>query len=143
MSDILTDIRQLLLAFPDVTDLVETRIRPHQADSTDGTQDLIILDLPDADQWNTLDSNGFVNGDVVVEARSTDKARAAAIAEAVRTQNETPSAGLDGYRGPAGTGTIIQSLRLEYSQAHLDDDDSDSDVIYTATTLYSIWYQSR
>ena len=141
MADILTDIRQLLLAFVDVTELVDIRIRPHQADAEDGNQDLIILDLPDADQWNTLDDQGFLNGDVVVEARSTDKTRAAAIAEAVRTQNSNPSAGLDKYRGPAGTGEIIQALRIEYSQGHLDDDDDDSDVIYTATNLYSIWYR--
>ena len=111
MSDILTDIRQLLLAFPDVTDLVETRIRPHQTDSTDGTQDLITLDLPDADQWNTLDSNGFVNGDVVVEARSTDKATAAAIAEAVRTQNETPFAVLTEVDKLLRADTVVEVSR--------------------------------
>lgn len=140
-NDILTDLRQLLLAFVDVTDLVSDRIRPHQADASDGNADLIILDLPDADQWNTLDGTGFLNGDVVVEARSTNKTTAAAIAEAVASQNETPSAGLDGYRGPAGTGEVIQSVIRETSQNHIDDDDADSDTIYTATTLYSVWYQ--
>ena len=141
MDDLLTNIRTLLLAFSEVTSLVEDRIRPHAADSEDTDRDLILLHLPDGDKDLLLDGKaGAFNADLVIQARSTNKARAAAIAAAIRTQNTDPSSGLDGYSGPAGTGEIIEASAVQISEFESDDDDADDNGFYYAETTFSIWY---
>ena len=57
-DDLLTNLRTLLLAFPDVTQHVASRIRPLELDESDGKQTSIILELPDSDQFHTLDDQG-------------------------------------------------------------------------------------
>lgn len=139
MDDVLTQLRTLLLTFNAVTALVSGRIRPDAADSADGASDVIILELPDADQANCMTGEGIVNGDLIIRTRSTNKTTAAMIAEAVRVNNGTN--GLDGFMGTAGTGHIIECERTEFSQYQVEDDDEDNDSFFETESLYSLWYQ--
>lgn len=132
--NLLQNLRTLLLAFPNITDRVDDRIRPHRAHSSDGAADVLILELSDGEQNNVLDqSGGPVNALVNCVARSTDRGDAEALIEAVRD-------GLDGYRGPAGTGELIQCERTDLSTSADDDDDADDDGFYWSDNAFSVWY---
>lgn len=124
-----------------MTDAVGDRVRPDDPDSSDAERDVVIIELPDAEQMNCLSGEAIINGDFIVRTRSTDKSRAATIAEAVRIN--TGDNGLDGFVGTAGTGEVIQCERLEFSHRKVDDDDDDDEPYYETESLYSLWYQTN
>ena len=135
MHDLLTNVRQLLLTDADITAAVGQRIRPHEADSGDGDSDLIILDLPDADQDNLLSGESIVDAELIIRSRSLNKTKAADIADLVHDL-------LHNYSGPAGTGQIIQTHRREFSHYEVDDEDDDDNGFYFTESLYTLYYQT-
>ena len=134
-SDLLNDIRALLLEFESVTNLVGQRIRPHEPDSDDGDSDVILLDLPDSNEDNLLSSQTIINAELVIRTRSTDKTQATVIANAVREA-------IHGYSGDAGNGNLIECLRTEFSESEFDDEDDDDDGYFETESLYPVWYQT-
>lgn len=135
-EDILTDLRQLLASFSSVTDLVGTRIRCHELDSSDGTQDAVILELPNARQWNCLSGEAVVNGDVIVRCVSLNKVRAATIGKAIFDQLKT-------FSGAAGDGFITQCERSQLTSYFVPNEDGDDAGHHETEHLYSVWYQSN
>lgn len=140
-TTILTGVRELLLTFPDVAAAVGTRIRPHRGYEADGKQTQIILQIPDATQFNVLDPTGAeVNATLVVRVRGLDCSAVDALAEAVRSQNAAPSEGLDGFIGLAGDSYITGCERTGFSNGPVYDDDGDETDLFESTQVYDLWY---
>jgi len=139
--DILTDIRSLLLLMSDLTDVVGSRIRREGPEAADENDPVVILELPDGEQINTLADGGFCFADLVVRCRSTDIVEADAMAETVRTNNTDPSTGLDCFRGTAGNAAVIQCERTQFGTTELQDDDGDDSGVFESWAVYSIHYE--
>lgn len=107
-----SDLRQLLLTFTAVTDLVGTggaaRVRPYVLDEADDDSQPAVLIEVDADTpLNDLGGlGGLVYSDVNIKCRARTKATSRALAEAVRLNGTDPGTGLAGFSGTAGDSEI-------------------------------------
>ena len=143
-DQILTGIRSLLLLFEDLTDVVSDRITPNQFASDDQQQPSVMIELRECTQQNTLDRTScLVTGTLVLTIRSKDDILCDQIAESIRSQNTSPSTGLDGYSGGAGDGELIGSERTDFDTSIVYDDDGDETDLYDSVQVYRIHYVIR
>lgn len=141
-SDILTQIRALLLLWDPVTDIVDDRIRPEAFFSDDENLPAIMLELTDGNQTNTLDRTASViDATLQITARAPLATQAAAIAEAIRTKGQTPSAGLDGYTGSAGSGFLLSAERTSFGTGKEVDEDGNETSNYLSVQVYQILFK--
>lgn len=128
MDDLLKNIRSLLLLWSDLTAIVGERIRPNGFHSTDGNLPAVMMELPDGRQMNTLDrSEAIVDATITLTTRAPLASEAADIAAIIRSRNTTPSTGLDGYSGSAGTGFIKSCERISFETGiEIDDDGTET-----------------
>jgi hypothetical protein len=141
-SNILAEIRALLLLWDEVTDLCDMRIRVDGFAIDDGTEASVMLEIVDSNQMNFLEeSRGCVTADVLVTCRCINETTRTELAEAIRSRNTDPTTGLDGYRGAAGNGWIIQSNRTDSAAGKLYDADGDETDFYEQRDLYRIMYR--
>lgn len=124
MDDVLKNIRSLLLLWENLTAIVVDRIRPNGFHSTDGDLPAVMMELPDGRQMNTLDrGEAIIDGTLTLTVRSPLAGQAAQIAAIIRSRNTTPSTGLDGYSGSAGTGILKSCERVSFQTGIEVDDD--------------------
>lgn len=141
-SDILTAIRALLLLWDEVTDYVDDRIRPEAFHSDDEQLAAVKLELTDGRQQNFLDRSAvLIDGVLMITCRSTNAATVNAIAEAIRSRNTDPSAGLDGYSGSAGTGTLLSAERTEFETGRELDEDGDETDNFLSVQAYQVLFK--
>lgn len=127
------NIRELLLLFDPVTDLVDDRIRVDGFAESDGTQPAIMLELTSGDQTNFLGGGAAINGDLLVTCRSTHEGTRTNMADAVHDV-------LNGYRGSAGLGRLCECQRVSTMAGKLYDDDGDETDFYEQRDTYRILY---
>lgn len=138
---ILTSIRSLLMLFADLTASVSDRITPNQFAGADQQQPSVMLELRDCQQQNTIDRSGcLITGTLVITIRTKDDLLCDQLAEIIRTNGTSPSTGLDGYSGSAGTGQLISAERTDFDTAIVFDDDGDETDLYDSVQLYRIHY---
>lgn len=131
--NILANIRELLLLFDEVTDLVDTRIRVDGFAESDGTQPAVMLELTAGDQTNFLGGGAAIMGDLLVTARSTNETTRTNIADAVHGV-------LNGYKGSAGLGRLCECQRTGTVAGKLYDQDGDETDFYEQRDTYRILY---
>jgi hypothetical protein len=132
-TNILANIRELLLLFDDVTDLVDTRVRVDGFAESDGTQPAIMLELTSGDQTNFLGGGAAIMGDLLVTARATNEGLRTDIADAVHGV-------LNGYKGSAGLGRLCECQRTGTVAGKLYDQDGDETDFYEQRDTYRILY---
>jgi hypothetical protein len=141
-TDILTQIRSLLLLFDPVTNIVDDRIRPNGFHSTDENEPALMLELIDGNQINPLDRTAvIVDGVLQITVRSPSATQAAEIAESIRTQGTNPSTGLDGYTGSAGSGFLVSAERVSFSTGKEVDEDGDETSNFISLQVYQILFK--
>lgn len=140
--NILAEIRTLLLLWDEITDITDVRIRVDGFAADDGTNAAVMLEIVDGNQQNfTGEDTPCMIADVLVTCRSTNETTRTQMAEAIRSRNTDPSTGLDGYRGSAGLGWIIQSNRTDTAAGKLYDQDGDETDFYEQRDVYRILYR--
>jgi len=133
-TNILAELRALLLLYDPITDLVEMRIRVDGFAADDGQQPAIMLEVNNADETPFLgEEASAVQADVLVTCRSINETQRTALANAVRNA-------LQGYRGPAGNGWITQCYRSDFAAGKLYDEDGDETDLYEHRDLYKVLY---
>lgn len=140
-SDILTALRSLLLLWPEVTGIVDDRIRPNVFHSTDGNDAALRLELVDGNQTNFLDRSGAcVDGVLQITARDPLATGAAELAEYVRSRGTNPSTGLDGYSGSAGSGNLLSAERVGFTTGREVDDDGNETGNFLFVQVFQILF---
>ena len=132
-TNILANIRELLLLFDEVTDLTDTRIRVDGFAESDGTEPAIMLELTDGDQTNFLGGGAAINGNLLVTCRSTHEGTRTEMANAVHGV-------LNGYTGSAGEGRLCECQRTGTAAGKLYDQDGDETDFYEQRDTYRILY---
>lgn len=141
-KNILAEIRTLLLLWDEITDVTDMRIRVDGFAADDGTLAAVMLEIIDANQQNFCgEDKPCMTADVLVTCRSTNETTRTQMAEAIRSRNVSPSTGLDGYRGSAGLGWIIQSNRTDTAAGKLYDQDGDETDFYEQRDVYRVLYR--
>ena len=130
-TNILANIRELLLLFDEVTDLTDTRIRVDGFAESDGTLAAIMLELPDGDQSNFLGGGAAIVGNLLVTCRSTHEGTRTDMANAVHGV-------LNGYTGSAGLGRLCECQRTGTAAGKLYDQDGDETDFYEQRDTYRI-----
>lgn len=134
-SNILAELRALLLLHDPVTDLVDMRIRVDGFAADDGQQPAIMLELNNADETPFLgEEAAAVQADILVTCRSINETQRTQLAGAVRDC-------LQGYRGPAGLGWIDQCVRANFAAGKLYDEDGDETDLYEQRDLYRVLFR--
>lgn len=142
MDDILKNIRSLLLLWSDLTAIVGDRIRPNGYHSSDGNLPAVMMELPDGRQMNTLDRReAVIDSTLTLTVRAPEQSQAAEIAAIIRSRNQTPSQGLDGYSGSAGTGTIKSCERMSFETGIEIDDDGTETGNHLHVQVFQILFQ--
>jgi hypothetical protein len=142
MDDVLKNIRSLLLLWSDLTAIVGERIRPNGFHSTDGDLPAVMMELPDGRQMNTLDrSEAIIDATLTLTTRAPLASDAASIAAIIRSRNTTPSTGLDGYSGSAGTGIIKSCERMSFETGIEVDDDGTETGNHLHVQVFQILFQ--
>ena len=141
-TNILAELRTLLLLWDEITDITDMRIRADGFAANDGTDDVVMLEIIDGNQQNFIDeATPCMIADVLVTCRSTNETTRTQMAEAIRSRNTEPSTGLDGYRGSAGVGWIIQSNRTDTAAGKLYDQDGDETDFYEQRDVYRVMFR--
>lgn len=142
MDDVIKNIRLLLLLWSDLTAIVGDRIRPNGFHSTDGDLPAVMMELPDGRQMNTLDrSKAIIDATLTLTVRAPRASQAAEISAIVRSRNQTPSQGLDGYSGSAGTGVIKSCERMSFETGIEIDDDGTETGNHLHVQVFQILFQ--
>lgn len=133
-TNILAELRALMLLDDPITDLVDMRIRVDGFAADDGQQPAIMLEMTNADETPFLgEEAAAVQADILVTCRSTNETQRTSLAKAVRDQ-------LQGYRGPAGNGWIVQCYRSDFAAGKLYDEDGDETDLYEHRDLYKVLF---
>jgi hypothetical protein len=132
--NIAANVRELLLLFDEVTDLVDTRIRVDGFAESDGTEPAVMLELTNGDQTNFLGGGAAITGDLLVTARTTNEGTRTDIADAIHGV-------LNGYNGSAGLGRLCECQRTGTVAGQLYDNDGDETDFYEQRDTYRILYR--
>lgn len=143
-DSILKSLRDLLMLFEALTDVVSDRITPNQFAGDDHQQPAVMIELRDCQQANTLDRAAcLVTGSLVLTIRSGDDALNDYLAGIVRTNGTTPGTGLDGFSGNCGDGVLLGCERSDFDASIVFDDDGDETDLFDSIQVYQIHFQLR
>lgn len=133
-SNIVAEVRALLLLFDEVTDFTDDRIRVDGFAANDGQSPAIMLEVVEATETPFLSGTAAVQAHVLVTCRSTNETTRTQMAKAVRGV-------LFNYVGPAGNGWIDQCVRSDFAAGKLYDEDGDETDFYEHRDAYQLLYR--
>ena len=131
MTDLGVDVRTYLLTKSDVTDIVSTRVRPDALTQEEALPAVAYQETDTTHEQHLTAAAGILHARLHLDCYADTRRGANSLAETIRTQ-------LHGYRGSAGSATILACELVNRTKGYDPPPDGSDDGRYVTSLAFRI-----